>query len=177
VEVMGRHVGHIATWAGLAAGATFTLIPEEPFDIAAVCQSLVRRHERGRYASIVVVAEGSLPLPGTMDLPEQVYDQYGHIRLGGIGAIIADQIERRTGFETRVTTLGHVQRGGTPTAFDRVLSTRFGLAAIDAVHDRAWGQMVALRGGHMVRVPLSEAVATLKVVDPALWDDARQFFA
>jgi ATP-dependent phosphofructokinase / diphosphate-dependent phosphofructokinase len=177
VEVMGRHVGHIATWAGLAAGATFTLIPEEPFDIAAVCQSLVRRHERGRYASIVVVAEGSLPLPGTMDLPEQVYDQYGHIRLGGIGAIIADQIERRTGFETRVTTLGHVQRGGTPTAFDRVLSTRFGLAAIDAVHEQAWGQMVALRGGNMVRVPLSEAVATLKVVDPALWDDARQFFA
>ncbi len=177
VEVMGRHVGHIATWAGLAAGATFTLIPEEPFDIAAVCQSLVRRHERGRYASIVVVAEGSLPLPGTMDVPDKVFDQYGHIRLGGIGAIIADQIERRTGFETRVTTLGHVQRGGTPTAFDRVLSTRFGLAAIDAVHDRAWGQMVALRGGDMVRVPLGEAVASLKVVDPALWDDARQFFA
>lgn len=177
VEVMGRHVGHIATWAGLAAGATFTLIPEEPFDIAAVCQSLVRRHERGRYASIVVVAEGSLPLPGTMDLPDNVYDQYGHIRLGGIGAIIADQIERRTGFETRVTTLGHVQRGGTPTAFDRVLSTRFGLAAIDAVHQGAWGQMVALRGGHMVKVPLSEAIATLKTVDPALWDDARQFFA
>ncbi|MFN0029366.1 MAG: ATP-dependent 6-phosphofructokinase [Acidimicrobiales bacterium] len=177
VEVMGRHVGHIATWAGLAAGATFTLIPEEPFDIAAVCQSLVRRHERGRYASIVVVAEGALPLPGTMDVPDKVYDQYGHIRLGGIGAIIADQIERRTGFETRVTTLGHVQRGGTPTAFDRVLSTRMGLAAIDAVHDRAWGEMVALRGGNMVRVPLAEAVASLKVVDPALWDDARQFFA
>ena len=177
VEVMGRHVGHIATWAGLAAGATMTLIPEEPFDIVAVCRSLVRRHERGRYASILVVAEGAVPAPGTLDIPEKVYDQYGHIRLGGIGAIIANEIEVRTGYETRVTTLGHVQRGGTPTAFDRVLSTRFGLAAIDAVHDQAWGQMVSLRAGSMIRVPLSEAIANLKVVDPALWLDASQFFA
>ena len=177
VEVMGRHVGHIAAWAGLAAGATMTLIPEEPFDIVAVCRSLVRRHERGRFASILVVAEGAVPAPGTLDIPEKVYDQYGHIRLGGIGAIIANEIEARTGYETRVTTLGHVQRGGTPTAFDRVLSTRFGLAAIDAVHDRAWGQMVSLRGGSMVRVPLVEAIANLKVVDPALWLDASQFFA
>lgn len=177
VEVMGRHVGHIAAWAGLAAGATMTLIPEEPFDIVAVCRSLVRRHERGRYASILVVAEGAVPAPGTLDIPEKVYDQYGHIRLGGIGAIIANEIEARTGYETRVTTLGHVQRGGTPTAFDRVLSTRFGLAAIDAVHDQAWGQMVSLRAGSMVRVPLSEAIANLKVVDPALWLDASQFFA
>lgn len=177
VEVMGRHVGHIAAWAGLAAGATMTLIPEEPFDIVAVCRSLVRRHERGRFASILVVAEGAVPAPGTLDIPEKVYDQYGHIRLGGIGAIIANEIEVRTGYETRVTTLGHVQRGGTPTAFDRVLSTRFGLAAIDAVHDQAWGQMVSLRAGSMVRVPLSEAIANLKVVDPALWLDASQFFA
>lgn len=177
VEVMGRHVGHIAAWAGLAAGATMTLIPEEPFDIVAVCRSLVRRHERGRFASILVVAEGAVPAPGTLDIPEKVYDQYGHIRLGGIGAIIANEIEARTGYETRVTTLGHVQRGGTPTAFDRVLSTRFGLAAIDAVHDQAWGQMVSLRAGSMVRVPLSEAIANLKVVDPALWLDASQFFA
>ena len=177
VEVMGRHVGHIAAWAGLAAGATMTLIPEEPFDIVAVCRSLVRRHERGRYASILVVAEGAVPAPGTLDIPEKVYDQYGHIRLGGIGAIIANEIEARTGYETRVTTLGHVQRGGTPTAFDRVLSTRFGLAAIDAVHDQAWGQMVSLRAGSMIRVPLSEAIANLKVVDPALWLDASQFFA
>ncbi len=177
VEVMGRHVGHIAAWAGLAAGATMTLIPEEPFDIVAVCRSLVRRHERGRYASILVVAEGAVPAPGTLDIPEKVYDQYGHIRLGGIGAIIANEIEVRTGYETRVTTLGHVQRGGTPTAFDRVLSTRFGLAAIDAVHDQAWGQMVSLRAGSMIRVPLSEAIANLKVVDPALWLDASQFFA
>ncbi len=177
VEVMGRHVGHIAAWAGLAAGATITLIPEEPFDIAAVCQSLVRRHERGRFASIVVVAEGAVPRPGTMEVPDKVYDQYGHVRLGGIGAIVAGEIEQRTGYETRVTTLGHVQRGGTPTAFDRVLSTRFGLAAIDAVHDQAWGQMVALRSGAMVLVPLTDAIANLKVVDPALWDDANQFFA
>ncbi|MEZ5261305.1 MAG: ATP-dependent 6-phosphofructokinase [Acidimicrobiales bacterium] len=177
VEVMGRHVGHIAAWAGMAAGATMTLIPEEPFDIAAVCQSLVRRHERGRFASIVVVAEGALPRDGTMVIPEKVDDQYGHVRLGGIGAIVAGEIEQRTGFETRVTTLGHVQRGGTPTAFDRVLSTRFGLAAIDAVHEHAWGQMVALRSGEMVRVPLTDAIANLKVVDPRLWDDAGQFFA
>ena len=177
VEVMGRHVGHIAAWAGLAAGATMTLIPEEPFDNVAVCRSLVRRHERGRFASILVVAEGAVPAPGTLDIPEKVYDQYGHIRLGGIGAIIANEIEARTGYETRVTTLGHVQRGGTPTAFDRVLSTRFGLAAIDAVHDQAWGQMVSLRAGSMIRVPLSEAIANLKVVDPALWLDASQFFA
>jgi len=174
---MGRHVGHIATWVGIAAGATMTLIPEEPFDIEAVCGALVRRHERGRYASIVVVAEGAVPLAGTMTVPEKVHDQFGHVRLGGIATLVAEQIEQRTGFETRVTTLGHVQRGGTPTAFDRVLSTRFGLAAIDAVHDRAWGQMVALRSGAIVRVPLTDAIANLKVVDPALWDDAEQFFA
>ncbi len=177
VEVMGRHVGHIATWAGIAAGATITLIPEEPFDIDEVCDALVRRHERGRYASIVVVAEGAVPRPGTIELPEKVYDAFGHVRLGGIATRVADEIERRTGYETRVTTLGHVQRGGTPTAFDRVLSTRFGLEAIDAVHDGAWGEMVALRAGDIVRVPLREAVANLKFVDPRLWDDASQFFA
>jgi phosphofructokinase-like protein len=177
VEVMGRHVGHIAAWAGMAAGATMTLIPEQPFDIAAVCKSLIRRHERGRYASIVVVAEGAQPKAGSMELPEHSLDEYGHVRLGGIGARVSSEIEHRTGYETRVTTLGHVQRGGTPTAFDRVLSTRFGLAAIDAVHQEAWGQMVALRSGAMVRVPLTEAIANLKVVDPALWDDANQFFA
>jgi 6-phosphofructokinase 1 len=177
VEVMGRHVGHIATWAGIAAGATVTLIPEEPFDIEQVCRSLVRRHEHGRYASIVVVAEGAVPAEGTVEVPEKVYDRFGHVRLGGIGTLVAGEIERRTGFETRVTTLGHVQRGGTPTAFDRVLSTRFGLAAIDAVHREAWGQMVALRSGGMVLVPLTDAIANLKTVEPALWDDASQFFA
>jgi ATP-dependent phosphofructokinase / diphosphate-dependent phosphofructokinase len=177
VEVMGRHVGHIATWAGIAGGATMTLIPERPFEIDAVCEALVRRHARGRYASIVVVAEGALPVPGTLDVPEPQVDAYGHIRLGGIGQLLAHEIERRTGFETRVTTLGHVQRGGTPTAFDRVLSTRFGCAAMDAVHDGAFGQMVALQAGRIVRVPIEQAVGDLKKVDDELFDVARVFFA
>jgi phosphofructokinase-like protein len=178
VEVMGRHAGHIATWAGIAGGATMVLIPEEPFDIDQVCDALQRRHARGRYASIVVVAEGAVPKAGTMEIVSNDVDQFGHVRLGGIGTTIAPEIESRTGFETRVTILGHVQRGGTPTAFDRVLATRFGIAAIDAVHDGAFGQMVALQGGQIVRVPLQEAVGTLKLVDPELYHGvAEQFFA
>jgi 6-phosphofructokinase 1 len=177
VEVMGRHVGHIATWAGIAGGATLSLVPEEPFDVAEVCEALRRRHEGARYASIVVVAEGAVPEPGTMPLPPPEVDAYGHVRLGGIGGRLALEIERRTGIETRVTTLGHVQRGGTPTAFDRVLSTRYGVAAIDAVHAGAFGQMVALRSGEIVMVPLADAVRQLKTVDPELRDVARQFFA
>lgn len=176
VEVMGRSVGHIATWAGIAGGATITLIPEEPFDIDDVCAALRRRHERGRYASIVVVAEGASPAPGTLEPPPAHVDEYGHPRLGGIANLVADVIEDRTGYETRVTILGHVQRGGTPTAFDRVLSTRFGVAAIDAVHDRAWGQMVALQSNSIVRVDLEQAVAEVKPVSAELWDVARQFF-
>ncbi|MFV0258363.1 MAG: 6-phosphofructokinase [Acidimicrobiales bacterium] len=177
VEVMGRHVGHIATWAGIAGGATVTLIPEIPFDIEDVCESLQRRHERGRFASIVVVAEGAKPTPGTIDLPPDEFDDYGHIRLGGIANLVAAEIESRLGYETRVTILGHVQRGGSPTAYDRVLSTQFGVAAIDAVHDHAWGQMVALQCARIIRVPLAEAVAELKPVSDELWDTARQFFA
>jgi 6-phosphofructokinase 1 len=178
VEVMGRHAGHIATWAGIAGGATMVLIPEEPFDIDQVCDALQRRHARGRFASIVVVAEGAEPKEGTMELVSGEVDQFGHVRLGGIGNMIAQEIENRTGFETRVTILGHVQRGGTPTAFDRVLATRFGIAAIDAVHDEAFGQMVALQSGEIVRVPLHEAVGRLKLVDPALYHGvAEQFFA
>ena len=177
VEVMGRHVGHIATWAGIAGGATMTLIPEKPFDIAEVCQGLTRRHEHGRYASIVVVAEGAKPVPGTLELPEDGLDDFGHIRLGGIANHVAAEIERRTGYETRVTILGHVQRGGAPTAFDRVLSTRFGVAAIDAVHDGAWGHMVALQSASIVRIPLGDAVAQLKPVSEELWNVAREFFA
>ncbi len=177
VEVMGRHVGHIATWAGMAGGATMTIIPEYPFDINEVCASLKRRHEKGRYASIVVVAEGAKPKPGTLAIEPDEYDEYGHIRLGGIGNLVAREIETRTGFETRVTILGHVQRGGAPTAHDRVLSTRFGIEAIDAVHDRAFGEMVALQGGEIVRVKLSDAVAELKFVSPQLWAVAQQFFA
>ncbi len=177
VEVMGRHVGHIATHAGIAGGATRTLIPEEPFDIDEVCASLVRRHELGRWASIVVVAEGAKPVPGTMEVPEETRDEFGHVRLGGIANRVADQIERRTGIETRVTVLGHVQRGGTPTPYDRVLSTRYGVAATDAVHSGSFGSMVALQSDRIVTVPLEEAVRDLKTVDPELWDVASQFFA
>ena len=165
-EVMGRHAGWIATYAGLAGGAAEILIPEQPFDIAEVTDRIRRRHERGRYASIVVVAEGATPKEGTLALASGERDQFGHVRLGGIGSVVATEIERRTGYETRVTILGHIQRGGTPTAFDRVLATRFGIAAIEAVHDGAFGHMVALQGGHVVRVPLEAAVAELKTVDP-----------
>jgi len=176
VEVMGRHVGHIATWAGIAGGATITLIPEEPFDIAEVCKALKRRHESGRYASIVVVAEGAKPKDGTIKLPEDQFDDFGHIRLGGISNRVANEIEERTGYETRVTILGHVQRGGSPTANDRVLSTRFGIAAIDAVHEEKWGQMVALQQNKIVNVKLVDAVKDLKYVDPQLWATAQNFF-
>ena len=176
VEVMGRHVGHIATWAGIAGGATLTLIPEEPFDIDAVVEAITRRHQRGRWASIVVVAEGARPKEGTLEMPEPEIDQYGHVRLGGIGQMVATEIEARTGFDTRVTVLGHVQRGGTPSALDRVLCSRYGIAAIDAVHDEDWGSMVAFRGGEMARVRLADAVAELKPVSPALYDVAKAFF-
>jgi 6-phosphofructokinase 1 len=177
VEVMGRHAGHIAAWAGIAGGAAITLIPEEPFDVEAVCDAIRRRHTEGkRLASIVVVSEGATPKEGSMELQSGELDAFGHVRLGGIGGRLAEQIEARTGYETRVTTLGHVQRGGTPTAFDRVLATRFGVAAIDAVHDKAWGTMVALQGSSVVRVPLSVAVGELKLVDPELYDVARVFF-
>ncbi|MFO7281809.1 MAG: 6-phosphofructokinase [Thermoanaerobacterales bacterium] len=176
VEVMGRHAGHIATWAGIAGGATVVLIPERPFDIDEVCEVIRRRHERGRYASIVVVAEGAVPVEGTMAVQSDEVDEFGHVRLGGIGDRLARAIEERTGYETRAIVLGHVQRGGTPTAFDRVLATRFGIAAIDAVHDGAFGTMVALRAGEIVRVPLEEATAELKLVDPKLYEVAEVFF-
>jgi 6-phosphofructokinase 1 len=167
-EVMGRHVGWIATYAGIAAGAAVILVPEEPFDIEAVCQHLKRRHAKGRLASIVVTAEGAKPATGTIAVMSREVDQFGHERLGGIGNVVAEEIERRTGFESRVTILGHIQRGGTPTAFDRVLATRFGTAAVDAAHDGDFRMMVALRGPAIERVPLADAVGKLKTVDPAL---------
>jgi phosphofructokinase-like protein len=175
-EVMGRHAGHIAVWSGIAGGATMILIPEEPFDIEAVCDALVRRHDLGNYASIVVVAEGATPKEGTMATVSGEVDQFGHVRLGGIGQQLAEQIEARTGYETRMTILGHVQRGGTPTAFDRVLATRFGVAAIDAVHDGAFGTMMALQAGEIVRVPLREGVGQPKLVDPALYHGVAEVF-
>ena len=177
VEVMGRHAGHIAVWAGIAGGATYTLIPEEPFDIDQVADAIRRRHEAGRFASIVVVSEGAVPVEGSIQVSADEVDAFGHVRLGGIGNTVADELKARTGYDTRVTILGHVQRGGTPTAFDRILATRFGVAAIDAVHDGAFGQMVALQAGDIVRVSLAEAVGTLKVVDPELYAVAKVFFA
>jgi ATP-dependent phosphofructokinase / diphosphate-dependent phosphofructokinase len=177
VEVMGRHAGHIAAWAGIAGGATMTLIPEQPFDIDAVCSALRTRHEQGqRLASIVVIAEGAHPVEGTLATTAGDVDQFGHVRLGGVGQLLAEAVEDRTGYETRVTILGHVQRGGTPTAFDRVLATRFGIAAIDAVHAGDWGKMVALQAGDIVRVPLEDATGELKLVDPELYDVAKVFF-
>jgi 6-phosphofructokinase 1 len=175
-EVMGRHAGWIATYAGIAGGAAEILVPEEPFDIDVICRNLKARHAKGRFASIVVVAEGAVPAEGTLTLASPEVDQFGHPRLGGIANVLAEEIEQRTGYETRVTILGHVQRGGTPTAFDRVLATRFGVAAIDAVHDRAFGQMVALQAGQIVRVPLTDALRELKTVDPSLLHGVAEIF-
>ena len=180
VEVMGRDSGHIAVRAGIAGGAAVTLIPERPFDIQEICERIERRHHAGRHATIVVVAEGAHPIPGDWQLPVPPLDSFGHPRLGGlngVGNALSAEIESRMGVETRLTVLGHVQRGGTPTAFDRVLSSRFGIAAIDAVHDRAWDTMVALQRDHIVRVPLGDATATLQGVSDELWDTASQFFA
>lgn len=176
VELMGRHAGWITAYAGIASGADVILVPEEPFDIDEVCEHLTRRHRQGRNFSIVVVAEGAKPKEGTLVLQSDQTDAFGHVRLGGIANMIAPEIEKRTGFETRVTILGHVQRGGTPTAFDRVLATRFGVAAIDAVHDGAFGTMVAIQGNRIVRVPIAEGVGTLKTLDPAIMEVAEVFF-
>jgi ATP-dependent phosphofructokinase / diphosphate-dependent phosphofructokinase len=164
VEVMGRNAGWIALHSGLAGGADVILIPEIPFDIDEVCGLIRRRHARGRYFSIIVAAEGAVPKEGTMALSEGALDEFGHPRLGGIGYRLEQEIEKRTGYETRATVLGHVQRGGTPTPFDRVLATRFGLAAIDAAHAERWGMMTALRATEIELVPLADAVARLRTV-------------
>jgi len=176
VEVMGRHAGWIALYAGLAGGADLILIPEQPFDIDAVCERLRHRHAGGAGYSIVVVAEGAVPKAGTMTITDAGVDEFGHVRLGGIGSMLGPEIETRTGFETRVTILGHVLRGGTPTAFDRILATRFGLEAIDAANERDAGMMVALQGNDIVRVPLLDAVRELKTVPPELLAAAEVFF-
>ena len=177
VEVMGRHVGHIATWAGLAGGATVTLIPEKPFDMDEVCDSLRRRHESGKYASIVVVAEGAKPQPGSLDVPDDTFDEFGHVKLGGIGDLVASAITKKTGFETRTTVLGYVQRGGEPSAFDRVLATWFGIEAARAAHEQDWGSMIAYQSGAMTRVKIADAVSELKYVNEELYDVATTFFA
>lgn len=175
VEVMGRHAGWIALHSGLAGGANVILIPEQRFDIEQVCAWVTSRF-RASYAPIVVVAEGAMPAEGEMILKDGSHDSFGHVRLSGVGEWLAKEIERRTGKEARTTVLGHVQRGGTPSAFDRWLATRFGLHAIEAVRDGDFGVMVALRGTDIVRVPIAEATARLKTVDPALYTEVGVFF-
>jgi len=176
LEVMGRHAGWIALHAGLAGGADVILIPERPFDIDEVCRLIRRRHSRGRYFSIVVVAEGATPKEGTMETLTAGTDEFGHARLGGIGMQLEREIEQRTGYETRATVLGHTQRGGSPTAFDRVLATRLGVAAVDAANDGRWGMMPALKGNKVELVPLADAVAELRTVPPDEYDVAETFF-
>ncbi|GAA2890562.1 6-phosphofructokinase [Streptosporangium fragile] len=174
-EVMGRHAGWIALHAGMAGGANVILIPEKPFDIDRVC-AYVESRFKTRYAPIIVVAEGAHPIEGQMALQTGELDAFGHVRLGGIGETLAKEIEKRTGKEARTTVLGHIQRGGTPTAFDRVLATRFGLQAIDAVHSGDFGTMVSLRGTEIVRVGLDEATEEIKTVPAGRYEEAEVFF-
>jgi ATP-dependent phosphofructokinase / diphosphate-dependent phosphofructokinase len=174
VEVMGRDSGWIAIYSGIAGGADVILIPETPFDVEAIADRLKQRHDRGRYFSIVVVAEGAKPSSSSAGqfTSGSKKDEFGHARLGGIGAALATQIEQRTGFETRAVVLGHIQRGGSPTAFDRVLATRYGSGAIDAVHRGEFGKMVALKGNDIVTVPLAMAISRTRVVPQDLIDVA-----
>ncbi|MER3409366.1 MAG: 6-phosphofructokinase [Thermoleophilia bacterium] len=180
VEVMGRHTGWIAVMSGIAGGADVVLIPEYPLTVEQTCRELERRHARGKDFSIVVVSEGyKLTFESGEErevVQEAEVDQFGHVRLGGVGEVLAREIEARTGFETRVTVLGHVQRGGSPTARDRVLATRFGLKAADLVDEGRMGRMAALRGDAIVDVPLADAVAQLKTVPPEWYEVARAFF-
>jgi ATP-dependent phosphofructokinase / diphosphate-dependent phosphofructokinase len=175
VEVMGRHAGWIALHAGMAGGATVVLIPEQPFDVDAVVEHCQRRFDSG-YSPIVVVSEGAKPKNGDLVTATGEKDAFGHVRLGGIGTALASLIEQRTGRESRAVVLGHIQRGGTPSPFDRVLATRFGLAALDAVHAGDSGIMVALRGTDIVRVPLAEATAQLKLVPVDRYAEVEVFF-
>ncbi|MEO8163533.1 MAG: ATP-dependent 6-phosphofructokinase [Ilumatobacteraceae bacterium] len=176
VEVMGRDAGWIAMHAGIAGGATAILIPEVPFDIDEVAAIVARRHSRGRYASVVVVAEGALPKPGMLVVPARKLDRYGHELLGDIAHIVGPELSLRTGYESRVVQLGHVQRGGTPSAYDRVLSTRFGLAAVDAAHNKAFGDMVVLRCGKIERETMIVTQGKTRTVDIDLFDDVAATF-
>ena len=176
VEVMGRHAGWIAAYSGMAGGADAILVPERPFDIDDVCEHLRRRHVQGSRFSIVVVSEGAHPTDEGLIAATGERDAFGHERLGGVAVMLEGEIEKRTGYETRITILGHVQRGGTPNAYDRVLGTRFGVAAIDAIARGESGRMVALRGTEIVTIPLAEALAEPKLLDPALFETAEVFF-
>jgi 6-phosphofructokinase 1 len=176
VEVMGRHAGWIAVESGIAGGADVILIPEVPADMEEVCNIIKKRHARGKTFSIVVVSEGANFKEGTFVTQEEKLDEFGHVRLGGIGELLAREIEKRTGYETRVTVLGHIQRGGTPTAFDRILGTRFGVKAMELVIAKKFGRMAALSGNKIIDVPLADAVSALKTVDMELYDIAKVFF-
>jgi len=176
LEVMGRYTGWIALEAGLAGGADIILIPEKPFDIDKVCEYIRQRHQRGRNFSIIVVAEGAKPKGGVEIVYSETMDEFGHIRLGGVGYFIGKEIEKCMKLETRVVVLGHLQRGGTPTAFDRILSTRFGIAAIDLVHEGKYDRMVALKGNKIESVPLKDVVGKRKTVDLELYNIASVFF-
>jgi 6-phosphofructokinase 1 len=169
VEVMGRHAGWIALYSGVAGGADVILLPERPFDIAEVAETLKRRHDRGRYFSIIVAAEGAKLADGGGLVTESAkLDDFGHVRLGGIGNVLAAEIEKRTGLETRAVILGHTQRGGSPTPFDRMLATRYGVGAIDLVHGGGFGRMVALKGNDIVSVPITDAIAQTRCVPPEM---------
>ena len=181
VEVMGRNAGWIATFSGIAGGADVVLIPEKRIDLDEVCDLILRRHSRGKSFSIVVVAEGAkfAEKPGTdpqLIVQETKTDEFGHVRLGGISQLLAGEIEKRTRFETRWVVLGHIQRGGSPTAHDRVLATRFGIFATEMVHRGEFGKMAALQGNRIVAVPLAEATAQIKTVDMGLYAIAEEFF-
>ncbi|HTY45586.1 MAG TPA: 6-phosphofructokinase [Patescibacteria group bacterium] len=174
-ELMGRHAGWIAIEAGIAGGADVILIPEIPIDMDEVCVTLKKRKQRGKTFSIVVVAEGAQFKAGTMVTQEQKLDDFGHVRLGGIGELLAEEIEKRTGFETRVSVLGHIQRGGSPTAFDRILGTRFGVKAVELVKAKRFSRMAALAGNKIIDVPLEDAVKALKTVDSEWCSIAKVF--
>lgn len=177
VEVMGRHTGWIAAYGGIAGGADVVLVPEHPFKLSRVCELLQHREAEGRAFSIVVVAEDSRPHPDEDFLSSEIRnDIYRHDRLGGIGTVLAQEIENCTGIETRVTKLGYVQRGGSPTPFDRVLATRFGVKAYEMVLAKEWGQMTALRGSKIISFPLQEAVSSLNRLDEDIYRVAEVFF-
>jgi 6-phosphofructokinase 1 len=180
VEVMGRDAGWIALYSGIAGGADVILIPERPFDVDKVAESIRQRHERGRYFSIVVVAEGAKfsadTGAGSPVLQDMGKDEFGHAKLGGIANILAREIEKRTGFETRAVVLGHIQRGGSPSAFDRVLATRYGLGAIDMAHRGEFGCMAALKANKIVSIPLKDAIARNRVVDDEMIEIVNGLF-
>lgn len=178
VEVMGRHAGWIAAYSGLAGGADVILVPEYPFTIEEVCEAIRRRHDAGKFFSIVCVAEGAQMVTKKgkeVVLSSKGKDAFGHVRLGGIGAVLAEKIEEVTGYETRVTVLGHIQRGGTPTAHDRVLATRYGVEAMDCVEDGDFGKMVALRGTEIVRIPLKTVAKKIKTIDKEFYELTKVF--